>query len=135
MMKAICFTIGFALIFVHSTNGQTTANVRYVDPTIGSVGQILEPTRPAAYLPNNMIRVFPVRSDQLDDQIRFFPLTISSHRQPNLFSLMPYSGNIDAAAWRRPYTWYNETTTPYYYAVRLEETGDSIEFTPSARSG
>ncbi len=114
---------------------QQKPNVDYVDPTIGSVGHILVPTRPVAHLPNSMIRVFPSRKDQLDDQINFFPLTISSHRQPSLFSIMPYSGEVNKDSWRKPFTWDNEITTPYYYSVRLEENGDSIEFTPSARSG
>ena len=134
-MRTICSGILSLLLVIHCANGQSVSNVRYVDPTIGSVGQILEPTRPTVHLPNSMIRIFPMRRDALDDQINYFPLTISSHRQPGLFSLMPYSGNIDASAWRKSYTWYNETTTPYYYAVKLEETGDSIEFTPAARSG
>lgn len=33
----------------------------YVDPTIGGVGVILQPTRPTVHLPNEMIRVFPLR--------------------------------------------------------------------------
>ena len=56
------------------------AQVEYVDPTIGGVGLLLEPTRPTVHLPNSMVRVYPVRKDQLDDQIRSFPLTIISHR-------------------------------------------------------
>ena len=61
--------------------------VDYVDPTIGNVGHLLQPTRPTAQLPNQMIRMHPVRVDYLDDQIDFFPLTISSHRQPPLFGM------------------------------------------------
>lgn len=114
---------------------QTTSNLKHVDPTIGSVGLILVPTRPVAHLPNSMIRVFPWRDDQLDDQIQYFPLTISSHRQPNLFGLMPYSGDVDNSSWRKTFTWDNEIARPHYYAVKLEESGDSIEFTPAARSG
>ena len=63
-----------------------------VDPTIGNVSILLEPTRPTAYLPNSMVRMYPMRKDALDDQIQYFPLTILSHRQPELFALH---------AWRR----------------------------------
>ena len=68
---------------------QAHAQVEYVDPTIGNVGILLVPTRPAVYLPNSMVRVYPMRDDALDDRIESFPLTISSHRQPELFSIMP----------------------------------------------
>ena len=68
------------------------AQVEYVDPTIGGVGLMLEPTRPTVHLPNSMVRVYPMRHDQLDDQIRSFPLTTISHRLGELFSLMPCDG-------------------------------------------
>jgi predicted alpha-1,2-mannosidase len=135
-MKNILCTLSFLILLSQNLIAQKkTSNVQYIDPTIGSVGLLLVPTRPTAHLPNSMIRVFPSRKDQIDDQIDFFPLSISSHRQPNLFSLMPVSGSYTNASWKKSFTWYNETTTPYYYAVRLEENGDSVEFTPSARSG
>jgi hypothetical protein len=38
----------------------------YVDPNIGGVGLILEPTRPTVQLPNQMIRSYPGRKDYLD---------------------------------------------------------------------
>ena len=87
-----------------------SAQVQYVDPTIGNVGILLVPTRPAVYLPNSMVRVYPMREDAMDDRIQSFPLTISSHRQPELFSIMPGDGS--AAAYDQ------EITTPYYYSVR-----------------
>ncbi len=49
------------------------AQVEYVDPTIGNVGILLVPTRPAVYLPNSMVRMYPLRVDALDDQIQSFP--------------------------------------------------------------
>ena len=51
------------------------AQVEYVDPSMGGQGFLLEPTRPTVSLPNSMVRVYPVRKDQLDDQIHSFPLT------------------------------------------------------------
>ena len=83
------------------------AQVEYVDPTIGGVGVLLEPTRPTVHLPNSMVRVYPVRKDQLDDQIKSFPLTIISHRLGELFSVMPGASAAPAA-------WDQEVTTPYY---------------------
>ncbi len=104
------------------------AQVEYVDPTIGGVGLLLEPTRPTVHLPNSMVRVYPVRKDQLDDQIRSFPLTIVSHRLGELFFLMPGASAAPAA-------WDQEVTTPYYYSTRFDESLIRTEFTPAERCG
>ncbi|RYG31912.1 MAG: glycoside hydrolase family 92 protein, partial [Chitinophagaceae bacterium] len=95
---------------------------------------ILEPTRPAVHLPNSMIRVFPARADQLDDQINYFPLTISSHRQPWLFGILPVSGTVDKL-WNQEYTADKEKIRPYQYNVLLEEINTSVSFAPNARTG
>ena len=101
--------------------------MEYVDPTIGNVGILLEPTRPAVYLPNSMVRVYPVRKDALTDQIDSFPLTISSHRMRELFSIMP--GTAQPAAYDQ------EKTTPYFYSTRFDESLIQTEFSPAERSG
>ena len=75
-----------------------------------------------------MVRMYPVRKDQLDDQIKFFPLTIISHRLGELFSLMP--GETD-----QPAAWDQEITTPYYYSTRFDDSLIRTEFTPAARAG
>ncbi len=103
------------------------AQVQYVDPTIGNVGILLEPTRPAVYLPHSMVRVYPIRKDALSDQIDSFPLTISSHRMRELFSIMP--GTTSPAAYDQ------EQTTPYYYSTRFDESLIQTEFSPSERCG
>lgn len=103
------------------------AQVEFVDPTIGNVGILLEPTRPTVYLPNSMVRVYPKRADAMDDQIQSFPLTLSSHRQDELFSIMPGDG--------RPASYDQEKTTPYYYATRFDDSLIRTEFTPTARCG
>ena len=104
------------------------AQVEYVDPTIGNVGVLLVPTRPAVYLPNSMIRFYPIREDALDDRIESFPLTISSHRQPELFSIMPGESGAPAA-------YDQEKTTPYYYSTRFDESLIRTEFSPAERCG
>ena len=103
------------------------AQVEYVDPTIGNVGILLEPTRPAVYLPNSMVRFYPIRHDALDDRIDSFPLTISSHRQPELFSVMPGDG--------APSSYDQEKTTPFYYSTRFDESLIRTEFSPTERCG
>ena len=104
------------------------AQVEYVDPTIGNIGILLVPTRPAVYLPNSMIRVYPIREDATSDRISSFPLTISSHRMEELFSIMP--GESTAAA-----AYDQEKTTPYYYSTRFDESLIQTEFSPTERCG
>ena len=104
------------------------SQIEYVDPTIGGVSLLLVPTRPTVHLPNSMVRVYPMRQDQLDDQIRSFPLTIISHRLGELFSIMPASCGSAAA-------WDQEVATPYYYSVRFPDAMVRAEFTPAERCG
>jgi len=107
---------------------RAVAQVDYVDPTIGNVGILLVPTRPTVYLPNSMVRVYPIRSDAMDDRIDSFPLTISSHRMQELFSIMP-GQSTGAAAYDQ------EKTTPYYYSTRFDGSMIQTEFSPAERCG
>lgn len=135
-MKKIISFISASVLLLNSIEAQqTVGNVQYVDPTIGGVGLLLEPTRPTAHLPNSVIRMYPVRKDQLDDQISYFPLTMYSHRIGNVFAIMPATGAISNQSWKEKSTYDLEKTTPYYYSVKLEEAGTTIEFSPAAHSG
>lgn len=134
-MKKIIFSLTAFFLFAKLDAQVAIGNVHYVDPTIGGVGWLLAPTRPTAHLPNSVIRMYPVRKDQLDDQITYFPLTMYSHRIGNIFALMPRSGVISDRSWNEKYTYDLETTTPYYYSVALEEPGINLEFTPAQHSG
>src|SRR3954470_16423688 len=101
-MKTI-HTLLACLLLAASGFSQTAkpkpSNLSYVDPSIGGVGLILEPTRPTVQLPNQLIRMFPVRHDALDDQVSYFPLTIASHRVVSLFSMMPLSRIEQNSTW------------------------------------
>ena len=116
--------LGLALMVLAAQAG---AQVEWVDPTIGNVGILLVPTRPAVFLPNSMVRVYPDRGDAMDDRIRSFPLTISSHRISELFSIMPGAGG--------PASYDQEKTTPYYYSTRFDESLIQVEFSPTERCG
>ena len=113
--------------------GAVQAQVEYVDPSMGGQGFMLEPTKPTVSLPNSMVRVYPVRKDQLDDQIQSFPLTIISHRLGELFWLMPGDGSADA--WDRRAAYDQEIETPYYYSTRFDDSLVRTEFTPTAHCG
>src|ERR1700742_5085241 len=78
---------------------EAQSNLDYVDPTIGNVGALLQPTRPTAQLPHQMIRMYPMRKDYIDDQIADFPLIIVSHRLGQAFSIKPGRGEIGPDSW------------------------------------
>lgn len=130
------FLVILGITFINQAFSQTQEPLSFVDPTIGGVGLILEPTRPTVQLPNQLIRSYPGRKDYLDDQITTFPLTLISHRQGQLFGIMPFAGTINSSkeaisAWDRE----NEISTPYYYSEWLEDYNTTIEFTPGAKAG
>jgi predicted alpha-1,2-mannosidase len=109
-------------------------NLKYVDPTIGGIPYLLEPTRPTMHLPNSMVRMYPIRKDQLDDQISYFPLSMYSHRIGNVFSVMPYTESTVSSVIAKA-TYDHEKTAPHYYSVVLEEPQIKVEFSPAERSG
>ncbi|MHA4895909.1 GH92 family glycosyl hydrolase [Pedobacter sp. PWIIR3] len=136
MKKKLLSSFFIVLIALTDVFSQTEkSNLRFVDPSIGGVGLILEPTRPTVQLPNQLIRVFPVRKDAIDDQISFFPLTVASHRIVSLFQFMPVSGKADNSIWTRKSVYNHEVLTPYYYKSELGEENTIIEFSPSEKSG
>ena len=135
MMNTAKAVVGLLCIVSSAFAQGQRSHLSFVDPTIGGVGIILEPTRPTVHLPNSMLRTFPMRKDQLDDQISFFPLTVTSHRLSSVFAVMPLSGTADETIWNRRSMYGQEITSPYYYRTSFLETGDAVEFTPGAKSG
>jgi predicted alpha-1,2-mannosidase len=115
----------------------TPQTIDYIDPTIGNIAQLLEPTRPTADLPNQIIRVYPIRKDYTDDRISSFPLTAVSHRLGEVFSLKPSGRPVTGSSWseRMPYDHELEVTRPWYYSTFLLDEGITVEFTPGKRSG
>jgi len=110
------------------------AQVDEVDPSIGGVPFLLQPTPPAVFLPNSMVRVYPMRMNQLDDQIHSFPLTTVTYLG-GLFRLMPFDGTPNDDTWNRPQAYDNEIETPYYYSVKFDDSLIQTEFAPTARCG
>ncbi|WP_224996282.1 GH92 family glycosyl hydrolase [Cesiribacter sp. SM1] len=133
----LSFKVLVALLGMHTLlyAQHSPSNLEYVDPTIGGVGHILEPTRPTAHLPNSMVRVYPSKRDQLDDQLGFFPLTIISHRLGELFGIMPFSGSPTQQAFEQKYSFDFEKAAPHHYQVFLEESNINIEFIPAGKGG
>jgi predicted alpha-1,2-mannosidase len=127
----------FLLIgILESCSGQSS-NLQYVDPTIGNVGQLLEPTRPTVHQPNQMVRMAPIRKDHLDQYISSFPLNIVSHRLGEVFSLKPGMQPISAETGRRRLRFDHglESIHPWHYSTYLLDEEITVEFTPGKKTG
>lgn len=133
----ILTTALFCLLATTFAKAQAVSNLNYIDPRIGNVGQLLEPTRPLTHLPNQVIRFTPQRRDNFDDQVSSFPLTIVSHRLGQVFSIKPSVKPIDAANWNQSQTWDNdlEITKPWYYSTYLIDDEITVEFAPGKKTG
>ena len=131
------------LLFAQSAAAQVNShegagNLKYVDPRIGNVGAILEPTRPTIQLPNQLIRMTPQRADYMDDQISSFPLTVVSHRQGQIFAIKPSIKPINGdGAWRQRMTYDHdlEVNRPWYYSTWLVDEEINVEFAPGQKTG
>lgn len=140
MYNLIKVLIASVLIVALSSCQQSNrqpSNFDYVDPYIGGVGHLLHPTRPNVQLPNQMIRMHPIRADFLDDQISFFPLSIISHRKGELFGILPGHGNLEQGTWQNRQTYDHdlEIVHPNYFSTYLIDSDIKAEFTPGRKSG
>jgi predicted alpha-1,2-mannosidase len=122
----------------NSAATQATANLNYVDPTIGNVGRLLEPTRPTVQLPNQLMRMYPLRDDYMDDQISGFPLLIVSHRMGEAFVVKPtVAESLTPESWQQKMAYDHdlEVTRPWYYSTYLVDDETTIEFVPGKKTG
>lgn len=113
------------------------SNLDYIDPAIGNVGFLLEPTLPIVHLPNQMIRMSPQRKDYLDQQISSFPLDIVSHRLGQVFSIKPGISPVSPSSWEKsmPFDHDLEIRHPWYFSTFLIEDEIRVEFTPGEKTG
>ncbi len=132
---ALLFGQGIAMAQTNQYEG--TGNLKYVDPIIGNVGQLLEPTRPTVQLPNQMIRMFAQRPDYMSDQISSFPLNVVSHRMGQVFAIKPTVKSIEGNDWGKKMTYDHdlEINRPWYYTTWLIDEEVKVEFTPGKKTG
>jgi predicted alpha-1,2-mannosidase len=124
------------LLFSCKQRSKQADNLQYVDPQIGGVAPLLQPTRPRMHIPNSMVRMYPDRKDYRDDQIRSFPLTVRSHRSNPIFNFLPVAGNFPVgqtpvSAWDQEL----EIASPYYYSTWLEDFDITVEYSPGEKTG
>jgi predicted alpha-1,2-mannosidase len=136
-VKNLCFTV--LLLQVLPACAQDNAgegNLKYIDPSIGNVGHLLEPTRPTVQLPNQLMRMYPIRKDYIDDQISGFPLLIVSHRLGQAFSIKPSVKPISANSYRSRMTYDHdlEVLRPWYYSTYLVDDDVTVQYAPGEKA-
>ncbi|MDB5135624.1 MAG: glycoside hydrolase family 92 protein [Mucilaginibacter sp.] len=139
LMKLALLSAILCFIGISASHAQIKDDgaLKYIDPRIGNVGQLLEPTRPTMHLPNQMIRMYPIRGNYIDDQITSFPLNMVSHRLGEVFSIKPDDNTLTAASWdkRMSYDHDLEIIHPWYYSTYLIDKDITVEFAPGKKVG
>ena len=119
-----CCILGVAMMAASNA----AAQVEYVDPTIGNVGILLEPTRPTVYLPNSMVRIYPMRAGCAgrSDRVLSPDHQFSSH-----------AGVVQhhARARRRPQPTIRKRPRLITTPTRFDDSLIRAEFSPTERCG
>ncbi len=108
---------------------------KYVDPTIGNVARFLVPTYPTIHLPNQMIRMFPVKKDYISDQVDAFPFQVTSHRRAGILQMKVSLGEITNASWKKKMNIDHdlEVVHPWLYSTYLIDDDIRVSFTPGEK--
>ncbi|MDO4511785.1 MAG: GH92 family glycosyl hydrolase [Bacteroidales bacterium] len=108
--------------------------VDYVNPYMGNISHMLQPTYPTVHLPYGMLRVYPQRGSFVDSEIHGLPLMLVNHREVFSMNLSATqrSGNELEKVITTDYD--NEQITPYYYRADIEQQRVAVEFAPAERS-
>jgi predicted alpha-1,2-mannosidase len=133
-MKQKIPSILIALFMVNAASTQQDFT-KYIDPTIGNVAQFLVPTYPTMHLPNQMIRMFPVRQDYISDQITAFPLQVISHRAAGILQLKATLGEIKSSSWEKKMNIDHdlEVVHPWLYSTYLIDDDIRVSFAPGQK--
>lgn len=112
--------------------------VDYVDPRIGNISHMLEPTYATVSLPNSMLRMVPCRREVTDNLIYGLPVSITGHRGGQTFVINPFSGDVESSPGspegRKGHSYDLETITPYLYSCYLPDMEAHVLCAPSHRS-
>lgn len=106
----------------------------YVDPYMGGISHLLEPTYPTVHLPNSMMRIHPDRQDKASVQLSGLPLLLTTHRGVQAFRLSPLASLPDSLPEVVRYSYDAEQTSPYLYEVQLVEPEVQVRYAPAAHS-
>jgi predicted alpha-1,2-mannosidase len=106
---------------------------KFVDPRIGNVSQFLVPTFPTFSLPNQMLRMFPIKTDYISDQVTAWPLQVMSHREAGILRMKVSLGKITNKSWISKMTIDHdrETVRPWHYSTYLVDDNIRLSFSPT----
>lgn len=108
--------------------------VDYVNTKIGNISHMLVPVFPAIQQPNGMLRVTPPNASFTTDRINGFCLNVPSHRQGEVFQMMPFSGDASALrpGWSSRYD--QSDARPYSYSVYLDDHEVLVKLAPGRKA-
>ncbi|MBN2639527.1 MAG: GH92 family glycosyl hydrolase [Bacteroidales bacterium] len=111
-------------------------NSQYIDPTIGNVAQFLKPTYPTIHLPNQMLRMFPIKTDYLSDQVEAFPFQVMTHRANGVYQMKIIQGKVTTDSWKQKMAIDHdlEVFHPWLYSTYLIDEGIRLSFTPGSKA-
>jgi len=128
----------FAAILIASIFSTTTAQsdfTQYIDPKIGNVSMFLVPTYPTFSLPNQMLRMFPIKTDYIADQVTAWPLQVMSHREAGILRMKVSLGEINKQTWTEKMTIDHdrEIVRPWHYSTYLVDDKITVSFAPASK--
>jgi len=109
---------------------------KYIDPTIGNVSRFLVPTYPTIHLPNQMMRMFPVKKDYISDQVDAFPLQVVTHRSAGIMQMKVSLGEVTNDSWKQKMNIDHdlEVVHPWFYSTYLIDDDIRVSFAPGVKS-
>jgi predicted alpha-1,2-mannosidase len=108
-------------------------NTRYVDPQIGNVSTFLVPTYPTFQLPNQQLRMFPIKTDFIADQVTAWPLQVMTHRDAGILRMKVSLDKITNKSWTDKMTIDHdrEIVRPWHYSTYLVDDEITVSFAPT----
>ena len=124
-----------SLFFTVALTAEEKDYTKYVDPKIGNVSQLLIPTFPTFSLPNQMIRMFPIKPDYIADQVTAWPLQVENHREAGFMRMKVSCGKITSESWTKKMTIDHdlEVVHPWHYSTYLIDDDITVSFAPAKK--
>lgn len=133
MSKIKIFVSLFFIGFLFNTVFAQKDFTKYVDPTIGNVSMFLVPTYPTFQLPNQQLRMFPVKTDYIADQVSAWPLQVMWHRNTGIMRMKVSLGEITNKSWTDKMTIDHdrEIVHPWHFSTYLVDDNITVSFSPT----
>ena len=129
-----CMASALLVFAACSEKGAKKDPVDYVNPYMGNISHMLQPTRPIVHLPNGMVRMFPARTDHTGNRMSGFTWMTRSHGGSFQFDVTPHQGPESGISSRMWLSYDQEKIVPYRYQVRLDELNMEVDYAPSRQS-